>query len=490
MNYENKYMNYENKYNKYKKKYIQLKNQTGGIVEGRGSYGIVVSNPRVAFKDEHFVDVILIDDEVSKIFITKDSEINMITEIELYNKIISNHTDIITHDNYMLPIKYGEIDKLSFSNKSNNWFYDINNNNYKQILNNNILTVNKLYQITFNKGTPIDYNLSDFLIKILDIINCVKINIQNNLYFDDLKLNNLIKHDNKIKIIDFSSLIDLNGLSENEVFGNIMKSFLYEHFYIINNPIVSILLSTKNIKNNKIIKNYIEMVYINNDNYEKYLKNNYYYRFLYKIDKSIYITLDIYNITTQKIESINVNNTYLINYFNVLHSYIIKNNIDLLKDKINSLDKQTNDSIYKMIELKKNNNINEINELNEKITEYLLNIDKLKEKKETLSEYYNRYIQDIRLYTDCLFHKLSNILDNLGKRYKLLELSQIYMIGMIFMFKLNNYFELNNSYNVELVKKYLKIISMCCLIFGKTNNDDLFYTIETIDSIDSILKES
>jgi hypothetical protein len=200
---------YEEKYIKYKKKYIQLKNQIGGIVEGRGSYGIVVSNPRVAFKGEHFIDVALIDDEVSKIFITKDSEINMITEIELYNKIISKHSNIITHDNYMLPIKYGEIDKLSFSSKSDNWFYDIDNNNYKQILNKNILTVNKLYQITFNKGTPINYNLSDFLIKILDIINCVKINIEHNLYFDDLKLNNLIKHNDKIKIIDFSSLIDL-----------------------------------------------------------------------------------------------------------------------------------------------------------------------------------------------------------------------------------------------------------------------------------------
>jgi len=466
-------MNYENKYNKYKTKYIQLKNQIGGIVEGRGSYGIVVSNPRVAFKDEHFIDVALIDDEVSKIFITRDSEINMNTEIELYNKIISKHTDIITHDNYILPIKYGEIDKLSFSSKSDNWFYDVDNNNYKQILNKNISTVNKLYQITFNKGTPIDYNLTDFLIKILNIINCVKINIQNNLYFDDLKLNNLIKHDNKIKIIDFSSLIDLNNLSENEAYGDILKSFLYEHFYIINNPIISIFLSTRNLNSVKIIKNYIEMSYINNDNYDKYLTNNYYYRFLYKIDKSIYITLDIYNITTRKIESINLNNSYLINYFNVLHLYIIKNKIILLEKEISKLKNKIENINY----------ILEHDELNKKLTDYLLNIDKL-------SEYYNHYIQDIRLYTECLFHKLSNILDNLGKKYKLLELSQIYMIGMIFIFKLSNYFELNNSYNVNFIKKYLKIISMCCLIFGKKSNGDLFYTNYTLDDIIETVTQS
>ena len=466
-------MNYENKYNKYKTKYIQLKNQIGGIVEGRGSYGIVVSNPRVAFKDEHFIDVALIDDEVSKIFITRDSEINMNTEIELYNKIISKHTDIITHDNYILPIKYGEIDKLSFSSKSDNWFYDVDNNNYKQILNKNISTVNKLYQITFNKGTPIDYNLTDFLIKILNIINCVKINIQNNLYFDDLKLNNLIKHDNKIKIIDFSSLIDLNNLSENEAYGDILKSFLYEHFYIINNPIISIFLSTRNLNSVKIIKNYIEMSYINNDNYDKYLTNNYYYRFLYKIDKSIYITLDIYNITTRKIESINLNNSYLINYFNVLHLYIIKNKIILLEKEISKLKNKIENINY----------ILEHDELNKKLTDYLLNIDKL-------SEYYNHYIQDIRLYTECLFHKLSNILDNLGKKYKLLELSQIYMIGMIFIFKLSNYFELNNSYNVNFIKKYLKIISMCCLIFGKKSNGVLFYTNYTLDDIIETVTQS
>jgi hypothetical protein len=456
---------YEEKYIKYKKKYIQLKNQIGGIVEGRGSYGIVVSNPRVAFKDEHIIDVALIDNEVSKIFINEDSEVNMKKEIELYNKIISEHSDIITSENYILPIKYGEIDKLSLFIKSDNWFYDIDNNNYKQILNKNILTVNKLYQITFNKGTPINYNLSDFLIKILDIINCVKINIEHNLYFDDLKLNNLIKHNDKIKIIDFSSLIDLNNLSENEIFSNIIRSYLYEHFYFINNPIVSIFLSTKNLNSIKIIKNYVEIVFNNSDMYNDYLKNIYHYSFLNKIDKSIFISLDIYNITTEKIESVDINSSNLNNNFNILHLYIIKNKINTLEE-----------------EIKKLNNLDEIKDENqEQLTKYIVEIDKL-------SKYYNYYIQNIRFYSDSLFYKLSNISDNLGKKYKLLELSQIYMIGIIFVFKLNNYFKLNKSYDINLIKKYLKIISMCCLLFGKTDNGDLFYTNYSIDDIISFIQ--
>lgn len=392
-------MNYENK-------------QKCGIIHGRGSYGIVVSDPRVPFKNENLKDFMYTIDEVSKVFIGKDSKINMENEYGLYHNIISKYNNIITSRNYILPINYGEID---------------NNNNYK-LLFNNMLT-NNLYQITFNKGTHIDYDLHNFLIKMVPIINCIKINIQNKLYFDDLKLSNLVKHNDKIKIIDFSSLLDLNNLSENELILNIMNSCLFDFFYIINNPIISIILSTKSMLNNKI-KNNIKMSYFNKEYYNDFIENHIYYNFLSGIRNTIFIELDVYNINTNSIETIEINNIYLINYFNILHAYTI------LKEEC---------------------------------------------------EKYNNYIKNIMFYTECLFHKLSNIDNNLGKRYKLLELSQIYKIGMVFLFKLKQYFKIKKKYNVNLIQKYLKIISRCCLFFGKTDNGDLFYTIESIETIGNLI---
>jgi hypothetical protein len=453
-------MNYENKYIKYKRKYIQLKNQSGGIVQGRGSYGIVVSDPRIPFKNEKQEDFIFTSDEVSKIFIGKDSRRNMEKEYTLYYNIITKYNNIITPRNYMLPIYYGEIDKTAFGGKSATWFTDINNNNYKSLFS-NMLTNNNLYQITFNKGTPIDYDLSDFLIKILPIINCIKINIQNKLYFDDFKLSNLVKHNDRIKIIDFSSLLDLNELSENELIVNIMDSFLFEPFYIINNPIISIILSTKSMLNSKI-KNNIKMSYFNKEYYNDFIENHIYYNFLSGIRNTIFIELDVYNINTNSIETIRINNEYLINYFNTLHAYTILNNIELISNKISRL--------------KKENKINKITNINNIISE-------LEEEQEEEYEKYNKYIKTIIVYTDCLFFKLYDIENNLGKRYKLLELSQIYKIGMVFLFELKHYFETEKRYNVKIIEKYLKIISMCCLLFGKIDNGDLFYTNYTIDDI-------
>lgn len=453
-------MNYENKYIKYKTKYIQLKKQTGGIIQGRGSYGIVVSDPRIPFKNETQEDFIFASDQVSKIFIGKDSKENMEKEYSLYYNIITKYATIITSRNYMLPINYGEIDKTAFDSKSPSWFTDINNNNYKSLFS-NMLTNNNMYQITFNKGSPIDYDLSDFLIKILPIINCIKRNIRNKLYFDDFKLSNLVKHNDRIKIIDFSSLLDLDDLSENDLIVNIMDSFLFEPFYIINNPIISIILSTKSMLNSKI-KNNIKMSYFNKEYYNDFIENHMYYNFLSGIRDTIFIELDVYNINTNSIETIRINNRYLINYFNTLHAYTILNNIELLSNKISRL--------------KKENKINKITNIDNIISE-------LEEQQEKEYEKYNNYIKSIIVYTDCLFFKLSDIENNLTKRYKLLELSQIYNIGICFLFKLKNYFETEKRYNVIIIEKYLKIISICCLLFGKTDNGDLFYTNYSIDDI-------
>jgi hypothetical protein len=458
-------MNYENKYIKYKTKYIQLKKQTGGIIQGRGSYGIVVSDPRIPYKNEKQEDFMFSSDEVSKIFIGKDSKINMEKEFTLYYNIINKYNNIISSRNYMLPINYGELDKSAFGGKSGTWFTDMNNNNYKSLFN-NMLTNNNMYQITFNKGTHIDYDLFDFLIKILPIINCIKINIQNKLYFDDFKLSNLVKHNDRIKIIDFSSLLDLNELSENEVIVKIMDSFLFEPFYIINNPIISIILSTKSMLNNKI-KNNIKMSYFNKEYYNDFIENHIYYIFLSGIRNTIFIELDVYNINTNSVETISINNEYLTKYFNTLHAYTILNNIELLSNKISRL--------------KKENKITKITNINDIIYE-------LEEQQEREYKKYDDYIKNIIIYTDCLFFKLSNIENNLDKRYTLLELSQIYKIGICFLFKLKNYFEIEKRYNVNLIKKYLKIISMCCLFFGKTDNGDLFYTINTIDDIIDLIQ--
>ena len=68
-----------------------------------------------------------------------------------------------------------------------------------------------------------------------------------------------------------------------------------------------------------------------------------------------------------------------------------------------------------------------------------------------------RYCCQFSLTCVSLFFKLSDIENNLTKRYKLLELSQIYNIGICFLFKLKNYFETEKRYNVIIIEKYLKI---------------------------------
>ena len=214
--------NYKNKYLKYKKKYIEL---SGGKFFGKGTSGSVFGEPSINFKNSVELTLYVGDanDIVSKIFRDKQKYEN---EFTLYKNLIEKFPLIITSKNYMLPLKHGIIDKTHF-------LLLLQNLSWKQTAflssaNNKFITDYFIYQITFLKGTKIDFLLIDFLSKIKELKIILEYNMTSNLYLFDFKLDNLVEHNGKIKIIDFS---DMYFYDSSKTFTEIV-SFLYRTTYL------------------------------------------------------------------------------------------------------------------------------------------------------------------------------------------------------------------------------------------------------------------
>lgn len=236
------------------------------VILGSGSFGIVISNPRIPIIDETYSDIIGLD-EVSKILYTesKSSENSHNSTFNSnnleyypadyeefkfeYDDIIefSNKYCFIFNNNYfMLPVKGGMINKEKFVKKFNtceeyNFSWLNNSKNYFKIFKELFSSNLNLYQIVYKRGNKINLDIENFFVKILNVYECLKIANNAGIFFDDIKYENLIYHEEKIKIIDYSCPLDTNDNFENLI-KNISKSKLFNIYYFPYDAISNVLL--------------------------------------------------------------------------------------------------------------------------------------------------------------------------------------------------------------------------------------------------------
>jgi hypothetical protein len=267
------------------------------VVEGKGSFGIVFSSPRIPTKEENFEDVIKLN-QVSKILYNiignkyyPEEKENFIKTYDNVVKLIEEYPNIFNDENFILPIKAGYINKNDLVLKYNNnefglgfdWISKSKNN--LNILNQLIRHKDDIYQVVYEKGTPIKYNFDTFLIKMTDICDLLFLCDKNGFYFDDLKYHNLIVHNDKIKIIDFEEPINLN-LPETEYTKMIDESKFYNIMYYAYDTISDLLLL-------EFTDNISRLCHYQTQNYYKILETN-----INKYIKNVEYKLDIYNFLT------------------------------------------------------------------------------------------------------------------------------------------------------------------------------------------------
>jgi len=238
-------MDYYKKYLKYKNKYLILKKYIGGSCEGHGTRGLVVANPRLPFIDETY-DAIKDStlNEVSKIYLNNQYYTEDVHTCEL---IIRDYNDIIIPEQFVLPIRYGEVNKEAY-----------NANNDTNIIDafTQILTNDTIYQITYEKGEKLDNLISLILSTELSVVSVVNflslmknpiVGINNvntfNIYFKDIKWGNMLYINDTIKIIDYFDIFNFLEKTDEticEIINN--DTFINNIFYDANNPIASLLI--------------------------------------------------------------------------------------------------------------------------------------------------------------------------------------------------------------------------------------------------------
>lgn len=280
------------------------------VVEGYGSYGIVFSTPRIPLNNESYEDVINLN-QVGKILFIKKSNNKYIPatdeEIKLsYENVIQfikSNPQVFTEESFLLPIKGGYIDKKKFVEycEKKDSVYDIkwfsNSKKYFEILNQLFENEQKIFQIVYERGTKISSDFTIFFTKIYNVINSLLYCKELGFYFDDIKYDNLITHNDNIKIIDFEVPININ-LDLLDCIEMIKDSKLNSYMYFPYEPIANILLfeyiNNINDANKKSYLYYLNInKYFNKKNYYDLLKkqclnnNNYIDYRLKKIDKLI-----------------------------------------------------------------------------------------------------------------------------------------------------------------------------------------------------------
>ncbi len=239
-------MNYYKKYQKYKNKYINLKNQLGGLILGEGSFGTVITNPRLPMFNEVFSDlfnfennIYISKNEVSKIFKNNEEYEEEITKI---NMLISTNPSCFIDKYFVMPLKYGNINYQEIIN-------------YEEFFNDSSYLINsETMQIVYKKENPVivngiythSLNYKVFLTALQNILNCINKLQEHKLFFDDLKFDNVVYDETQtFKFIDFSSIIDLKNENINTVLQNSVICKLSNLYSITNNPIISALLRAR-----------------------------------------------------------------------------------------------------------------------------------------------------------------------------------------------------------------------------------------------------
>ena len=204
-----------------------------------GSFGIVVSNPRIPLESETY-DKINTSYEVSKLFFDEKS---FIDEIEKYSKLKS----ILDHSMFLFEKSYGlsNINNLIENSQTiytREW-YKCGLNMYEIYSINRYLDYNifiessKIYQIVFDcmiTLDDLDFNTSNLKeICKENLISIIKFLHDNNLYVDDFKKENIVYNDqtNKFMLIDLTSIVTLQEVIEK-------KSTWTHNIYSINDHFV------------------------------------------------------------------------------------------------------------------------------------------------------------------------------------------------------------------------------------------------------------
>lgn len=198
------------------------------VLEGIGSYGLVLSSPRIPLVDEDIEEISKLN-EVSKILFSTD-EINdrvlpttpedIKQEYLDVEQIILKYPTLFNNNNFILPIRGGTIDKQKFveNYEKENYFgfgWLSKNEDAFNILNNLLKYKINMFQIIYERGEKINLQPNDFICKMSLILECLENLNQNGFFLDDIKFDNLLVHDGRIKFIDFSSSINLNTTFEN-----------------------------------------------------------------------------------------------------------------------------------------------------------------------------------------------------------------------------------------------------------------------------------
>ena len=427
------------------------------VVNGYGSYGIVVSTPRIPVNDEDYLDMINLD-EVSKIlYISKTNSqkylyyepsdyIDFVSEYININILISKYNNVFVDTYFMLPLNGGIIDKNRFvfkfkENKDYGYKWLSDSEKYFKIFNSLISSSKNLYQITYKKGYRIDLDINNFVIKMENIYDGIILLNRNNFFLDDIKYENLIFHDNKIKMIDFSEPINMNG-DINDYTNSIINGKLSNLFYF-----------PYNIIPNLLIYQYIDKVQIINFCHSKL--NEY---LILQINSLEYI--ENVNFKLNILNKLNILSlTYLSNYkitLKVINSDYITNNITNIEEK------------YEYINISIEQIINSM-----KVFLIYSNSNSIKK---------NTIINTIQLYKKFIDYICNN--DNKESILLLLRNSNMYSYGMLYVEWLNKNkkYIYNNEEFIINFKKILNIIGICCsnilffenkIFFGNYSMNDI-----------------
>ena len=424
------------------------------VVEGKGSFGIVFSSPRIPLDNENYDDIKNLN-QVSKILYSiedKDYFPASLEEIKLaYDNLIlliENYPQVFNSDNFLLPIAGGYINKFKFIEYYKNTKLDYGFNwlstsiESLNILNQLLSHKDEIYQVVYEKGTSINFCFNDFTIQINDILQTLIYCKANRFYFDDIKYSNLIVHNGRIKIIDWEEPINLN-LEPDKYIEMIADSKLncvsYFPYDIISNILLFEYIGKIKIIGKLTDKNYYNLILLNSHMYSDNV--------LYKIKM-------FYNFT--KIWKKYLPNFILeLEVIDLLHNL---DNIDNIKSKKNI---QINSKIFdESIKILYGGYF---------ISKYsYCKYNYSKEKSVITNQIFNLNKKFIELTSNNLEDKILHLLTN----------TNIYSFGFVFLDWLKNNIDIIvKSENFEqILSKIIKIIANCCLNFVLI--DENIYSVE------------